>query len=1037
MGGEEVTGTGREAGLDPGHPAELGQTLLEQSRLEDAERALREAIRLRPDDAASYAGLARALLGLGRAEEAVGALREAVAYDLGNAAYHADLGRALYGLNRDEEAVAALGEAVAYEPGVAEYQGDLGQALFRAGRLGEAETALREAVRLDPDRAAYQAAFGWALLGQDRDDEAVTALREAVRLDPDSAGYQADLGRALLGLGEVPEAAAALTEAVRLSPDRAAYQASLGQALLLLDRFPEAEEAFREAADLDPGAAGYRADLGQVLLRMDRVPDAEAALRDAARLDPDPANEKIADLRTALDTALDERIVSFVMEQVDRTWAKDMVEQRGVLRTEYAEHVERITRLRLPALRVPFRSWADERQEALTQLAVSRRRLRRGGRLTALSSALFLVLGTGFLIVGFFGSKLGLSRAGQNAGLIGFIAGVLVVLVISFVATRRYLRPPVQVSQASLVLEDQLRTLVANLILEPAFTAALTITWKDAGADPVRIQDGPELSAKADIGNVVTTEAHSRLTIALNRRNGAAVGVAGPRGSGKTELARAFTELRPSDPASRTIPLMLWAPVKYDAQTFLLRLLKELCIAILATGAVTLGEAGLILTSRGRRLAVAAVAGAVAAAGIALVTLKATGTRIEPEVPYAIGGLLIASGSALLGVVLWPRRPRRRREVGISQDTISRAAELRTRAEFTETYSRSAQLGISGSGLSLSATGGTQLARLPLNEVDVVRELYNLVGSVAASGWQVVIAIDELDKMKDDAEAITFLNHVKVLFPIHDCSFVVSVSENAWARFENRGIPFTDAFDSSFDEIVHVRMLRPRESRDLLKRRNTSISDAQALLCHCLSGGLPRDLLRAIRALARMAGHLQRSGAAEPPRLGEVLGILLAEDLQEKIAAFEIESRASTRTDVSEANLDSVTRWSDLWPDPELTARRLAEARPGAAGALQADAPGSPGSLGASGASGALQPEFQAYMAVLHTIRQAFSAQGPLAELERQATGFDHDLIELGFDRVARARRSISTDVGRAWALLDEAREKLGLAPLGGAAVNR
>jgi hypothetical protein len=75
----------------------------------------------------------------------------------------------------------------------------------------------------------------------------------------------------------------------------------------------------------------------------------------------------------------------------------------------------------------------------------------------------------------------------------------------------------------------------------------------------------------------------------------------------------------------------------------------------------------------------------------------------------------------------------------------------------------------------------------------------------------------------------------------------------------------------------------------------------------------------------------------------------------------------------------------------------------------------------------ALQPEFQAYVAVLDTIRQAFSPRGPLAELERQATGFDSELIESGFERIARARRCISTDVDSAWELLDEAREKLGL----------
>ena len=1016
-----IAGSEQAVALDPDHPAELGRTLLEQGRLTEAERVLREAIQSAPDDAASYANLSRALLGLGRPEEAAAALREAVAYDLGNAAYHADLGRALYGLGRDEEAVHALSEAVAYQPDAADYQGDLGQALFRAGRLAEAEQALREAVRLDPDRAAYQAALGWVLLGQDRDDEAAAALREAVRLDPDSAGYQADLGRALFSLGQLPEAAAALTEAVRLSPDRPTYQASLGQALLLLDRLPEAEAALRKAADLDQDSAAYRADLGQALLRMGRVPEAEAALREAARLDPDPANEKIADLRTALDTALDERIVRFVMEQVDRTWAKDMIEQRGVLRIEYAEHVDHITRLRLPALRVPFKNWADAQQDEETDRAAFERTGRRRRWLIGLFTVLFFVASTGLIVVAVLGGQLHLSSVAKEATLLSLSAAGTGFLLSDVYLISQGWTQGSPVSRASFVLEDQLRTLVTNLILEPAFTAALTIIWKDSAADPVRIQDGPELSAKADISNVVTTEAHSRLTIALNRRNGAAVGLAGPRGSGKTELARAFTELRPSDPASRTIPLMLWAPVKYDAQTFLLRLLKELCISILATGAVTPGEGGLIFTSRGRRMAIAIGSGAVAAAGVALVTIKATGTTIGPEVPFAIGALLIAGGSALLAVVLRPRRPRRRREVGISQDAIGRAADLRTRAEFTETYSRSAQLGISGSGLSLSATGGTQLARIPLNEVDVVRELYNLVRSVAASGWQVVIAIDELDKMKDDAEAITFLNHVKVLFPIHDCSFVISVSENAWARFENRGIPFTDAFDSSFDEIVHVHMLRPRESRDLLKRRNTNISDAQALLCHCLSGGLPRDLLRAIRLLARVASHLQRNGTPEPAKLGEVLDILLAEDLREKIAAFEIEARGDTRTDVTTANLDSVTCWSQLWPDLAKTERRLAEARPADGG----DRPAASGSAPAT-----MQPEFQAYMAVLHTIRQAFSPQGPLAELERQAMGFDHDFIELGFDRIARARRSISTNAGAAWALLDEAREQLRLPPL-------
>ena len=91
--------------------------------------------------------------------------------------------------------------------------------------------------------------------------------------------------------------------------------------------------------------------------------------------------------------------------------------------------------------------------------------------------------------------------------------------------------------------------------------------------------------------------------------------------------------------------------------------------------------------------------------------------------------------------------------------------ELRTRVEFTETQTRDAKLGISGYGLNVAAARGSQFARVPLNEVDVVRELRGLVKSVAEDGWQVVIAIDELDKMCDADEAMAFLNHIKVLFP--------------------------------------------------------------------------------------------------------------------------------------------------------------------------------------------------------------------------------------------------------------------------------
>lgn len=45
---------------------------------------------------------------------------------------------------------------------------------------------------------------------------------------------------------------------------------------------------------------------------------------------------------------------------------------------------------------------------------------------------------------------------------------------------------------------------------------------------------------------------------------------------------------------------------------------------------------------------------------------------------------------------------------------------------------------------------------------------------------------------------------MKVLFPIRACSFLVSISESAWASFARRGLAIRDVFDSSLDTVVQV-----------------------------------------------------------------------------------------------------------------------------------------------------------------------------------------------------------------------------------------
>lgn len=135
------------------------------------------------------------------------------------------------------------------------------------------------------------------------------------------------------------------------------------------------------------------------------------------------------------------------------------------------------------------------------------------------------------------------------------------------------------------------------------------------------------------------------------------------------------------------------------------------------------------------------------------------------------------------------------------------------------------------------------------------------------NGNRVFIGIDELDKIGSADQAEQFLNQIKGVFGIPHVYFMVSVSDDALAAFERRGLPLRNAFDSSFDEIMYVGPLSYDESRRLLYRRVIGLPEPFVALCHCLAGGLARDLIRAARRVVRVAVAIsnpdQPSGPSE------------------------------------------------------------------------------------------------------------------------------------------------------------------------------
>jgi hypothetical protein len=121
-----------------------------------------------------------------------------------------------------------------------------------------------------------------------------------------------------------------------------------------------------------------------------------------------------------------------------------------------------------------------------------------------------------------------------------------------------------------------------------------------------------------------------------------------------------------------------------------------------------------------------------------------------------------------------------------------------------------------------------------------------------------MIGIDEIDKIDIDS-AQRFLNDIKAIFGVPNCLYLVSVSDEALAVFEQRVLLGRTAFDSSFDEVVRARELDFVSCRYLLRRRIAGMPDSLIAFCQIMSGGLPRDLIRTARSVVEVSAGGEKS----------------------------------------------------------------------------------------------------------------------------------------------------------------------------------
>ncbi|MGW6865122.1 P-loop NTPase fold protein [Streptomyces sp. NPDC054901] len=258
-----------------------------------------------------------------------------------------------------------------------------------------------------------------------------------------------------------------------------------------------------------------------------------------------------------------------------------------------------------------------------------------------------------------------------------------------------------------------------------------------------------------------------------------------------------------------------------------------------------------------------------------LVTTPSTHALLaDPQNPLRLAGLVI--GILLARAAGWRPRPAKPHLVTRCENHLYRLQTIQTT---TNTLTNStAQI------TTLGGSHATSISTVPPNFPALVEEFRDLLTDIADTlarrKKRVLIAIDEVDRLGSDAQALAFLAEIKAILGIRHVYYLISVAEDVGAAFVRRGLPHRDVTDSSLDDIIHVEACTLTEAKTILDERSDGHTPHTALLAHSLSGGLLRDLLRY---------GLQIEEIQAKTRIHELPHIareLILEELSETLAGF-------------------------------------------------------------------------------------------------------------------------------------------------------
>jgi tetratricopeptide (TPR) repeat protein len=251
-----------------------GQIYLQQRRYGEAKASFEKAARDAPDYAHAYHGLATASARLGDLEKAAEYRRRFDALRSTHRSRYPDPG----GVARD---LASLKKCVALTHTAA------GQVYFAQGDLAGAEEHWRRAGEVFPGYTASRELLIGLYQRQAEPQHMRRLLEELAEIEPHNPRWFLQLGNDHALAGRFAAAAEAFQQAKAAAPEQPAPHVALAHLLLQADtRLEEARRSAETAVQLDPVAANYHV-LALICQRLGDMEAAAAAAEQAVKLEPE------------------------------------------------------------------------------------------------------------------------------------------------------------------------------------------------------------------------------------------------------------------------------------------------------------------------------------------------------------------------------------------------------------------------------------------------------------------------------------------------------------------------------------------------------------------------------------------------------------------------------------------------------------------------------------------------------------------------------------------------------------------------------